>query len=242
MNHPATAIILAAGAGRRLGELGRSTSKAMVPLLGRPLIQWVWQRLTAAGAQRLVVVAHSSDSQLQDFVRELAPEIHIVLQSERRGIADAVLQALPAVGDEAYLACACDSLFDVADIARLIEAGRATPSAAVVAVQEMGVEATAARSAVEVREGVVLRLLEKPAAGTTTSPLVALPLYWLPTAVTPHLRDAALVGGERHVSTALNQFITGGGQVEAITVEHRIEVTTAADIALAESSLRSIEM
>jgi len=241
MNPPTTAVILAAGAGRRLGELGRPTSKAMVPLLGRPLVQWVWQRLTVAGAQRVVVVAHADDRQLQDFVRQLAPEIRIVLQNERRGIADAVLQALPEVNEEAYLACACDSLFDVADIGRLIEAGHARPSIAAVAVQEMGVAATATRSAVEVRDSIVVRLLEKPAAGTTASPLVALPLYWLPAAVTPHLREAALVGGERHVSTALNQFITAGGRVKAITVAHRTEVTTAADVAVAEAELRSVE-
>jgi NDP-sugar pyrophosphorylase family protein len=236
---PTTAILLAAGAGRRLGALGRSTSKAMVPLRGRPLVQWVRERLTAAGVGRVIVVAHESDQPLRDFVRRQAPELRVVVQRERLGIADAVVQALPQVHDHGYVACACDSLFDEADIRRVIEAGRGSPSTAVVGVQEMGVEATSTRSAVEVHDGVVVRLLEKPAPGTTASPLVALPLYWLPADVTPFLRNATPVGGERHVSTALNQFIAAGGRVRAITIAHRTEITTAEDLARAEEELGS---
>jgi len=237
-----TAIILAAGAGKRLGMPGSSTSKAMVPLLGRPLVHWVWQRLRDAGAGRVIVVAHRDDSHLQDFLTQLDPEISVVLQTERRGIADAVLQAQAEVGDEAYLACACDSLFEPADIRSVIDAGRSSPAAAVVAVQEMGVEATATRSAAEARDGVVVRLLEKPPRGATTSPLVALPLYWLPSLIEPYLREAAPVGGERHVSTALNQFIAAGGLVRAIAVDHRIEITTADDIARAERELTTLRV
>lgn len=238
MDNPSTAIILAAGAGRRLGQLGRSTSKAMVPLLGRPLVQWVHERLTQAGIRRVVVVAHVDDVGLGEFLRTQTPDVRIVRQSQRRGIADAITQALPEIEDDAYLACACDSLFDAADIGEIIDAGRRGQGSAVVAVQEMGVEATATRSAVEVRDGLVSRLHEKPAAGSTTSPLVALPLYWLPLALTPHLRDAALVGGERHVSTALDEFIAAGGRVSAVTVGRRIEITTAEDIPIAEEALQ----
>jgi NDP-sugar pyrophosphorylase family protein len=232
-------IILAAGAGRRLGELGRTTSKAMVPVLGRPLVQWVVERLRASGVHDFVVVAHESDIALHAFVEQRVPEARIVCQRERRGIADAVVQALPEVeGGAAYLACACDSLFESADIRRLIEAGREDPEVAVVGVQAMGAGATSTRSAVEVRAGFVERLLEKPPPGTTSSPLVALPLYWLTPALEPHLRGAALVGGERHVSTALNEFIGAGGRVRALTIERRTEITTAADIARAEAELR----
>lgn len=235
-----TAVILAAGAGRRLGDLGRTTSKAMVPLLGRPLVQWVIERLRASGVDDFVVVAHASDVALQAFVEQAVPGARIVCQRERRGIADAVVQALPEVKNgDAYLACACDSLFESADLARLIEAGRNDPGTAVVGVQEMGLEATSTRSSVEVRDGFVERLLEKPPPGTTSSPLVALPLYWLTAAVEPHLRNAAPVGGERHVSTALNDFIAAGGRVRALTVEHRTEITAAADIARAEAELRA---
>jgi dTDP-glucose pyrophosphorylase len=211
----------------------------MIPVLGRPLVQWGMERLMAAGIEELIVVAHESDTALKAFVERAAPAARIVYQRERRGIAEAVVQALPEVGDRSYLACACDSLFESSDIRRLIETGRSNASAAVVAVQRMGVDATATRSSVELRDDRVERLLEKPPPGTTTSPLVALPLYWLPPAVEPHLRGAALVGGERHVSTALNEFIAAGGTVRALLVDRRTEITTAEDIARAEAELRN---
>jgi dTDP-glucose pyrophosphorylase len=232
-------VILAAGAGRRLGDLGLSTSKAMVPVLGRPLVQWVIERLYESGVDDLVIVAHGGDAALRQFLRQAAPEARVVCQQERRGIADAVVQALPELTDDAYLACACDSLFETADIRRMIEVGGADSRSAVVGVQEMGVEATATRSSVELRDGFVARLLEKPPLGTTDSPLVAMPLYWLTAALEPHLRGAALVGGERHVSTALNEFIAAGGRVRAVTIAHRTEITTAEDIARAEAQLRA---
>jgi glucose-1-phosphate thymidylyltransferase len=235
MQQGTTAIILAAGAGRRLGTLGRSTSKAMVPLLGRPLIEWVWERLVAAGAGRVIVVAHGGDRPLRDFVETLGSEVVVVVQRDRLGIADAVVQALAEIEDDAYLACACDSLFDVVDIRRVIDTGLA--SGAVVGVQKMGIEATSARSAVEVRDGFVVRLLEKPPPGTSSSPLVALPLYWLTAAVEPHLRVAAPIGGERHISTALNQYIAAGGTVRAIEIPARIEITTLEDVSRGEEAL-----
>ncbi len=53
-----TAVILAAGAGARLGELGRRYSKPMVPIRERPLIDWVIASLRTAGLARIIVVGN----------------------------------------------------------------------------------------------------------------------------------------------------------------------------------------
>jgi NDP-sugar pyrophosphorylase family protein len=232
-----TAVILAAGAGRRLGLLGGASSKAMVRVGGRPLIEWVVDRLRASGVKKLVIVSHDSDESLQRFVRDVG-NATLVTQHERLGIADALLQALPALDARpGYLACACDSLFEPEDLRAIIGVGESERAAVVVGVQEMGEQATSTRSAVELRGDFVERIVEKPAAGTARSPMVALPLYWLTAAVSPHLRSAAAVGGERHISTALNDFISAGGRVRAVAVAGRIEITSAADVARAEKIL-----
>lgn len=239
MPSPVTGIILAAGAGRRLGTAGGASSKAMVRLLDRPLIAWVVERLSAAGVGDVIIVAHADDRPLQDFAAQTAAGARLVVQHERRGIADAIVHALSILDpEESYLACACDSLFEPDDICAVVRAGHAEGGAAVVGVQGMGPGATAARSAVEVRGDWIERIVEKPPPGTTSSLLVALPLYWLTPAVAPHLRSAAAVGGERHVSTALNDFVAGGGRVRAVPVAGRIEVTAPADIGSAEEILR----
>src|SRR5262249_4562893 len=119
-----TAVILAAGAGSRLGELGKRYSKPMVPVLGQPLIEWVLRRLATVCIERTIVVGHPSDQGLRAFLAEHHPEAALIEQSERRGIADALRCALPSLADEeGYLACACDSIFHVDDLSRLIAVG-----------------------------------------------------------------------------------------------------------------------
>lgn len=237
MSSSVSAVILAAGAGSRLGELGRRHSKAMVPVAGRPLLDWVIERLRAGGVGALVVVRHGGDLALDAHLRARWPGAAIAVQGERRGIADALCQALPLLGDApAYLACACDSLFAAADIAALIAAG--ADGNAAVGVLDLGVAATANRSAVRLDGDRVVDIVEKPAPGTAPSGLVAAPLYWLPRAVDPHLAAAAAQGGERYVSVALAAWARAGGVVRAVRLRERLEVTTAADVDAVGAALR----
>lgn len=236
MSSSASAVILAAGAGSRLGELGRRHSKAMVPVAGRPLIDWVIERLRAGGVGALVVVRHADDAALAAHLRARWPEAAIAVQRERRGIADALCRALPLLGDApAYLACACDSIFAAVDVAALIAAGG--DGGAAVGVLDLGEPATAGRSAVRLDGDRVVDLVEKPAPGTAPSGVVAAPLYWLPRAVDPYLAGAAAQDGERYVSVALAAFARAGGPVRAVRLRERLEVTTAADVAAVAAAL-----
>ena len=232
------AVILAAGAGSRLGELGTRHSKAMVPVAGRPLIDWGIERLRAGGVESLIVVRHASDDALAVHLHERWPDARIAVQEARLGIADALSRALPLLGDvPAYLACACDSLFAAADIAAMIAAGAGGD--AVVGVLDMGAAATAARSAVQVDGDRVVAIVEKPAPGTAASSLVAAPLYWLPRAMDHHLAADAAQGAERYVSVALAAYLRAGGAVRALRLRERLEVTTAGDVDALAARLRS---
>ena len=227
----ATAIILAAGAGTRLGTLGREHSKATVPVAGQPLIAWVLESLRRGGLGRIIVVGHPSDAALASFLHTTHPDVTYVLQPERLGIADALRRAVPLVRTQpGYLACACDSVFRPADIARLIAVGKQRPESAAVGVLAMDAAATMSRSAVRLEGERVVEIVEKPAARPAISGLVAMPLYWLPQTFNGYLERVPPRGRERFVSTALNVFLQDGGMVYAVPVRERIEVTTAADI------------
>jgi len=232
-----TAVVLAAGAGRRLGDLGKLYSKPMVPLHGQPLVTWVMQRLADAGVQHTLVVAHGEDHQLAAHLARSHPQVTRVVQEQRRGIADALRLALPAVAAPGFLACACDSLFTVEDLRMMIRLGTARPLRAVVGVLEMGVAATSTRSAVRLDDDRVIEIVEKPAAGSAPSGLVAMPLYWLPSAIGASLDAAIPAQGEGYVTTALAAFLAGGGDVRACRLSGRLEVTTAADVAAVERLL-----
>jgi len=236
------AIVLAAGAGSRLGSLGQRYSKPTVPVAGRPLIAWVVDELAAAGIGRVVVVGHPGDARLAAWCRAQVPAIDVVTQPQRRGIADALVHALPSLGEApAYLACACDSLYRPDDVAAFVRRAQRIGVAALLGVLEMGVSATPTRSAVVLDGTRVVRIVEKPPPGDTPSGLVALPLYWLPRTVDPYLQlqRADGPGGEAYVTTALDAYARAGGCVWGQSMRERVEITTADDIARAEVWLRN---
>ena len=51
----AQAMILAAGRGERMRPLTDSTPKPLLPVRGKPLIQWHVEALAASGVQRIVI-------------------------------------------------------------------------------------------------------------------------------------------------------------------------------------------
>jgi MurNAc alpha-1-phosphate uridylyltransferase len=58
MTFPDTAMVLAAGFGKRLRPLTEETPKPLVKVAGRPLIDWVLDRLAEGGVKRAVVNTH----------------------------------------------------------------------------------------------------------------------------------------------------------------------------------------
>lgn len=90
---PAAAVILAAGAGRRLG--GRP--KLLQEVCGRPLIEWALERLAAAGVSHTLVVtgAHADDVDRQLDGR--ARSVHNPLSQEYENFVSLAvgLQAAP---------------------------------------------------------------------------------------------------------------------------------------------------
>lgn len=58
-------MILAAGFGTRLGELGRSRPKPMLPVVGAPLVRWAVRYLRHHGIREIVVNLHHLGEQIE---------------------------------------------------------------------------------------------------------------------------------------------------------------------------------
>src|SRR3954471_22368701 len=87
----AVAVVLAAGMGTRMKS---DLPKVLVPMLGRPMIEFVLDALAAANIQRVVVVV----GYRADDVKQLLagrPGIEFALQAERLGTGHAVKMAQP---------------------------------------------------------------------------------------------------------------------------------------------------
>jgi UTP--glucose-1-phosphate uridylyltransferase len=120
------AVILAAGHGTRFLPATKAVPKEMLPLLDKPVIQYVVEEAVAAGLRHVTMVTAGSKRSVEDHfdrnaeleqhleatgkewelqeVRRVAhlAEIVSVRQKERRGIAHAVLMAHHVVGDEPF--------------------------------------------------------------------------------------------------------------------------------------------
>lgn len=67
-NHERTAMILAAGRGTRMGELGEKYPKALLKVNGTPLIQYHIDKLREAGFSRIVINVSHLATQIKQFI------------------------------------------------------------------------------------------------------------------------------------------------------------------------------
>jgi NDP-sugar pyrophosphorylase family protein len=94
--------VLAGGLGLRLRELtGTQLPKAMVPVLGRPFVDWKLETLAAAGVTDVVLLVGHSGDHIRDHVgngdRFGLAVTYVEDGPELRGTGGALLHALPAL-------------------------------------------------------------------------------------------------------------------------------------------------
>ena len=121
------AMIFAAGLGTRLKPLTDTMPKALVPLAGKPLLQWQVEKLRDAGITDIIVNVHHFPDQIIEAVRANAGwGCNIVISDERDALLDtggglrkAVESGKWKVESEPILACNVDILSNI-DIRSLV--------------------------------------------------------------------------------------------------------------------------
>lgn len=110
---PKTAMVLAAGRGKRMRPISATTPKPLVEIRGRALIDHVLDRLVAVGVQRAVVNVHYLAEWVECHVRK-RKDVEILISDEREELLDtggAVVKALPLLGDEPFFHMNTDSIW-----------------------------------------------------------------------------------------------------------------------------------
>lgn len=95
------AVILAAGAGTRLEPLTLAISKSMIPLAGRPMLDWVVDSAKAVADKVVIVVRREQTDILEHFNGR--PDIEFVYQDKPLGTGHALMQAKGKVSDDFLL-------------------------------------------------------------------------------------------------------------------------------------------
>lgn len=133
------AVIPAAGFGTRMLPITSIVPKELLPVCGRPVIQYVVQEAVAAGIKEVILVLSEGKEAVADYFRpdknltdhllkngkhaELQQleriwdlvKITVVYQNEQLGLGDAVLCAKEAVGNNAFAVMLGDSIITTDD-------------------------------------------------------------------------------------------------------------------------------
>lgn len=135
------AIVPAAGLGTRFLPATKSVPKEMLPILGKPMIQYVVEEALRADVDEVIIVSNASktalerhfepDTDLVDFlvdsgkddlaakvreVNEIGERVSFVQQEKPLGLGDAVRTAAFEVGDEPYYVMLGDVIVPEAEI------------------------------------------------------------------------------------------------------------------------------
>ena len=131
------AVIPVAGLGTRMLPMTKAIPKEMLPIVDKPLIQYIVNECVAAGVKEIVLVTHSSKNAIEnhfdtsfeleatlekrvkrvllDEVRSICPPdvtIMSVRQGEAKGLGHAILCAKPIVGNDDFVVLLPDVILD----------------------------------------------------------------------------------------------------------------------------------
>jgi UTP--glucose-1-phosphate uridylyltransferase len=226
------AVIPVSGLGTRLLPATRSQPKEMLPVIDKPVVQYVVEELAAAGITRVLFVTGRRKRAIEDHF-DADPELEDVAvpgdgvqflytrQPRPAGLGDALARARGFAGDGGTVVALGDAIVSGSVVSRLIAAYEAGGIAAVVAVEEVP-EQDVSRYGVVVTDetGAVTDVVEKPDPAAVDSRLVIAARYVLGPAVFATLAATPPdSSGEVQVADALRTVIAAGGRVVAVPLE-----------------------
>ena len=113
-NVPDTAMVMAAGLGKRMRPLTETRPKPLVELAGKPLIDHVLDRLRTAGVSKLVVNVHYLPDQLEAHLATKADDFAITISDERALLLETgggLVQAAPMIDCDPFLVVNSDNFW-----------------------------------------------------------------------------------------------------------------------------------
>jgi MurNAc alpha-1-phosphate uridylyltransferase len=121
---PRTAMVMAAGLGKRMRPLTASRPKPLVEVAGKPLLDHVLDRLRAAGVERAVVNVHYLPDALEAHLRSRS-DLDIAISDERDLLLETgggLVKAAPLIDCDPFLAVNSDNFWvdGPADTLRLL--------------------------------------------------------------------------------------------------------------------------
>jgi NDP-sugar pyrophosphorylase family protein len=237
-----TAVLLAAGRGKRLGALTADTPKVLIDIAGAPLISHVADALAGAGIVHFIVVIGYLSDQIEEWAKTYQlqdPGIKIttVRQAQLNGTGGAMVAARPHLaGHQRFVFGWSDILMDRANYPRFIHHARNDEYDLMLAVNRVKDPFQGAAVYLNAQM-LVERLDEKPAPGTAKTEWNNAGLFATGQLIFDYLeRLEPSVRGELEVPGAIAQMIADGRVVQAVDMRgFWSDVGTPADVKAARA-------
>jgi MurNAc alpha-1-phosphate uridylyltransferase len=122
---PHTAMIMAAGLGKRMRPLTATRPKPLIEVNGKALLDHVFEKLHAAGVRKVVVNVHYLADALEAHLASRAHGLDVVISDERNLLLETgggLVQAEPLIDSDPFLSLNSDNLWvdGPADTLRLL--------------------------------------------------------------------------------------------------------------------------
>ena len=238
-----TAVLLAAGRGKRLGSLTASVPKPLLEIAGQPLLAHIVDALAQTGIIRIVVVTGYLGEQIDEFcARRSYPNLRLesVRQSELNGTGGAMIAARPRVGGESCFVFGWgDILMDPENYIRFVERACSESYDFLLAINRTGDPWRGAAVYLDAAMR-VSRIIEKPPPGSSTTNWNNAGLF----AATPLLfeyldRLMPSPRGELELPDAIAAMIVDGRNVRAVDVRgFWSDIGTPEELALARARFK----
>jgi len=171
-------VILHGGAGTRLRPLTHTGPKQLIPIANKPMSVFAVEALREAGVTQIAIILGSlAPEKVQEYYGDgtrFGVNVTYIHQGEPRGIAHAVKLAEPFVGNEPFVVFLADNILK-GGIGEMVDEFAGSQAAAEIALchvpnpQSFGIA--------DLKDGKIVRLIEKPKHSTSDLALVGIYLF-----------------------------------------------------------------
>ncbi len=230
---PVQAVILAAGRGTRLYPITASRTKAICPVVGKPIVERVMEPLIANGIRDFVLVTNPEDEEIVQHFRsdtQIEANVTLIPQTEQLGMGHALMQAAPLIYED-FVLSSCDNLVTESEIRRMLAIWQAEQPNGMLTLLEVGPEEITRMGIVALAGDWVERIVEKPTLAEAPSNIGSVPLYIFSRRLIEYLPlIPASPRGEYELQDAIQMLIERDGKVRGLMLTGRMDLTLPADL------------